>query len=64
MGILWSRRISLGNARIHWISLDSLDYRWIDVGIPEISSSWVKFEFLRERSQVSGNSLEPLDPVG
>jgi hypothetical protein len=64
VGILWSRRISLGNARIRWISLDPLDYRWIDVGFPEISSSWVKFEFLRESSQVRGNSLEPLDLVG
>jgi hypothetical protein len=57
VGIHWSHWISSGNARIRWISLDSLDYRWIYVGFPETSSSWAKFEFLRERSQGRGNLL-------
>ena len=61
IGAIGSRWEARGLTGFRWISLD---YRWIDVGFPETSSSWVKFEFLRERSQVRGNSLELLDLVG
>ena len=61
IGAIGSRWEARGLTGFRWISLD---YRWIDVGFLEISSSWVRFEFLRESSQVRGNSLEPLDLVG